>query len=83
MIFNFAPILPILERLWPLPHGRFLKSCLFFNLRCFSERFFAHNSCNVLAESFFAMFLALLIFDPYCPFCKGYRPCLVADFADF
>ena len=43
----------------PLPDGRFyrlLKSSDFSNLTCFFERFFAHNSCNVLVESFLGCF---------------------------
>ena len=43
---------------WPI-----FKSSHFWNVLCFYERFFAQNNSNVLGESFFGCFLAILIFD--------------------
>ena len=78
-IFNFWPKVTILHGLYPMDRGQFLpfsKCCHFWNIRCFLERFFAHNNFNVVVQSFVApAFLAFLIFEPNWPFCMGYSPC--------
>ena len=58
-IFNFWPKLTILQRLYSLRAGQFLpflKCSHFSNIRCFLERFFAHNNSKVVEQSFFAPF---------------------------
>ena len=38
-------------------------------------------SCG--SRDVFCMFFNILMFDPNRPFCKGYRPCVIAHFSDF
>ena len=62
-IFNFWPKLTMSQRLQPLPRGQlwpFSKCSPFSNIRCFFERFFAHNNSNVVAN--FGHFQNALIF---------------------
>ena len=58
-VFNFWPKLTILHGLYPMHIGQFWpfsKCSDFSNIRCFLERFFAHNNSNVVVQSFFAPF---------------------------
>ena len=52
-------------------------------LAVFSILFFCMEQILFDSRVVFLVFLAILFFDPNCPFCKGYSVCLMAIFAHF
>ena len=63
--------------------GQFSKLSYFSNI---SGLFWANSSIQQLycaCRVVFRMFLAILMFDPNSPFCKGYSLYMVAIFATF
>ena len=75
-VFNFWPKLTILHGLEPMYSGQFWpfwKCSHFSHIRCFLERFFAHNSFKKCCRTIvLCTFLLFLIFDPNWLFCMGY-----------
>ena len=72
---------------WPICKGYSLCKMADFQNRLISrifgfcfQRFFAQNNSSLLVQPFCACFLAILIFDPNWPICKGYSLCKMADF---
>ena len=56
-----------LHGLWPLQDGRVSKPCYFWKFGVFSSGFSHRTTLILLQNSFLAS-----VWDPNCPFCKGY-----------
>ena len=84
-VFNFWPKLTILHGLYPMYSGQFwpfLKCSHFSNIRCFLERFFAHNIFNVVAQ-WFAHLSAVFNFWPKLTILHGLYPIYRGQFWPF